>query len=207
MIDAGAIRELITVCERLDKRGLVNAYEGNVSIRRDGYIYITPTGTNKAFLTEDLICVIDEKTHEQVAGKKKPSSEMLLHTRAYETRPDCYGVVHCHAKMLTAYSLCGKDIVSKAYPEMIGNFKIIPCAPYGRPGTTEIFDVAEEYVRKHDIVLLGNHGVLVVGKDVFDAMNKTEAAEAIAEVLYLAENMNCPIQDLSPDEVQMFLDK
>ncbi len=148
MIDLSAIKELLVVCDRLDKRGLVNAYEGNVSIRRDGYIYITPTSTNKAFLTEELICVIDEKTHKQVAGLKSPSSEMLLHTRAYETRPDCYGAVHCHPKMLTAYSLCGKSIESKAYPEMIGNFKIIPCAPYGRPGTTEIFDVAEEYVKK-----------------------------------------------------------
>ena len=207
MIDLSAIKELLVVCDRLDKRGLVNAYEGNVSIRRDGYIYITPTSTNKAFLTEELICVIDEKTHKQVAGLKSPSSEMLLHTRAYETRPDCYGVVHCHPKMLTAYSLCGKSIESKAYPEMIGNFKIIPCAPYGRPGTTEIFDVAEEYVKKHDIVLLGNHGVLVVGKDVMDAMNKVEAAEAIAQVLFFAEHLSEPIQDLSPDEVQMFLDK
>ena len=207
MIDLSAIKELLVVCDRLDKRGLVNAYEGNVSIRRDGYIYITPTSTNKAFLTEELICVIDEKTHKQVAGLKSPSSEMLLHTRAYETRPDCYGVVHCHPKMLTAYSLCGKSIESKAYPEMIGNFKIIPCAPYGRPGTTEIFDVAEEYVKKHDIVLLGNHGILVVGKDVMDAMNKVEAAEAIAQVLFFAEHLSEPIQDLSPDEVQMFLDK
>ncbi|MDY6073847.1 MAG: class II aldolase/adducin family protein [Eubacteriales bacterium] len=207
MIDLSAIKELLVVCDRLDKRGLVNAYEGNVSIRRDGYIYITPTSTNKAFLTEELICVIDEKTHKQVAGLKSPSSEMLLHTRAYETRPDCYGVVHCHPKMLTAYSLCGKSIESKAYPEMIGNFKVIPCAPYGRPGTTEIFDVAEEYVKKHDIVLLGNHGILVVGKDVMDAMNKVEAAEAIAQVLFFAEHLSEPIQDLSPDEVQMFLDK
>ena len=34
---------------------------------------------------------------------------------------------------------------------------------------------------KRDIVLLGNHGVLVVGKTVTDAMNKTEAAEAICQ--------------------------
>ncbi len=206
-MDKKAIQELLTVCQRLDSRGLVNAFEGNVSIRRDGLIYITPTSTNKAFLNEDLICVLDEKTHKQVAGLKPPSSEMLLHTRAYETRPDAYGVVHCHPTMLTAYSLCRKPIVSRAYPEMIGNFKIIPCAPYGRPGTTAIFDVAEEYVKKHDVILLGNHGILAVGDDVMAAMNKVEAAEAIAHVLYYAENMKSPIVDLDDDEVQMFLDK
>ncbi len=93
-------------------------------------------------MTEELICVIEEKTLRQVAGIRNPSSEMLLHTRAYETRPDVNGVVHAHPTMLTAYSLCLKSIESRAYPEMIGNFKVIPCAPYGRPGTTEIFDVA-----------------------------------------------------------------
>lgn len=206
-MDVSAIKEILTVCRRLDSRGLVNAYEGNVSIRRDGLIYITPAGVNKAFLTEEMICVLKEDTLEQVAGERKPSSELLLHTEAYKTRPDVFGVVHAHPTMMTAYSLCKKDIVSKAYPEMIGNFKVIPCAPYGRPGTTEIFDVAREYVKKHDIVMLGNHGVLVVGRDLMAAMNKTEAGESIAKVLYYAERMGMPISDLPDSEVQMFLDK
>ena len=205
-MDVGTIKEVLRVCKRLDECHLVNAYEGNESIRQGGYIYITPAGVNKAFLTEELICVIDEKTHEQVAGIMKPSSEMLLHTRAYETRPDVFGVVHAHPTMLTAYSLCGKSIETRAYPEMIGNFKVIPCAPYGRPGTTEIFDVAQEYVKKHDIVLLGNHGVLAVGADLRSAMNKVEAAESIAKVLYYAERLG-PIANLPDSEVQMFLDK
>lgn len=206
-MDKSAVKEILEVCIRLDSRGLVNAYEGNVSIKRDGYIFITPAGQNKAFLSEDMIIVLDEKTLEQVAGIGKPSSELNLHLRAYETRPDANSVVHAHPTMLTAYSLCGKDIETRAYPEMIGNFKIIPCAPYGRPGCNDIFDVAEEFVKKHDIVLLGNHGVIVVGNTVYAAMNKVEAAEAIAKVLYYAERMGDPIKDLSDSEVEMFLNK
>ncbi|MDF2675006.1 MAG: class aldolase/adducin family protein [Clostridiales bacterium] len=201
-----AIKEVLEVCRRLDQRNLVNAYEGNVSIKRGGYIYITPTGKNKAFLTEEMIAVFEEDTMKQVGGLYPASSEMLLHTNAYQTRPDVSGVIHCHPTMLTAYSLCNKSIESKAYPEMIGNFKKIPCAPYGRPGTDEIFDVAREYVKKNDIVLLGNHGVITVGKDVYDAMNKVEAAEAIAKVLYYAEQVG-KIVDLEDSEVEMFLAK
>jgi L-fuculose-phosphate aldolase len=51
-MDVGAIKEVLRVCKRLDECHLVNAYEGNVSLRKDGYIYITPAGVNKAFLTE-----------------------------------------------------------------------------------------------------------------------------------------------------------
>ncbi len=201
-----AIKEVLEVCRRLDQRNLVNAYEGNVSIKRGGYIYITPTGKNKAFLTEEMIAVFEEDTMKQVGGLYPASSEMLLHTNAYQTRPDVSGVIHCHPTMLTAYSLCNKPIETKAYPEMIGNFKKIPCAPYGRPGTDEIFDVAREYVKKNDIVLLGNHGVITVGKDVYDAMNKVEAAEAIAKVLYYAERVG-KVVDLEDSEVEMFLAK
>ena len=50
-MDTLAIKEILEVCKRLDSRGLVNAYEGNVSIKRDGYIYITPSRQNKAFIS------------------------------------------------------------------------------------------------------------------------------------------------------------
>ncbi len=67
---------------------------------------------------------------------------------------------------------------------MMGNFCKFECAPYGRPGTDKILAGAIPILQnKRDIVLLGNHGVLVVGKTVTDAMNKTEAAEAIAKAL------------------------
>jgi len=200
------IKEILEVCKRLDQRGLVNAYEGNVSIRRGGFIYITPSGKNKAFLTEEMIAVFKEDTMEQVGGIFPASSEMPLHTNAYKIRPDVHGVIHCHPTMLTAYALCNKPIETKAYPEMLGNFKKIECAPYGRPGTDEIFNVARDYIKKNDIVLLGNHGVIAVGKDVYDAMNKVEAAEAIAKVLFYAEKIG-KVVDLPDSEVEMFLAK
>lgn len=206
-MDISVIKEILEVCKRLDNRGLVNAYEGNVSVKKDGYIYITPAGQNKAFLTEEKIIVLEEKTLKQISGIGKPSSELILHTSAYKTRSDIFAVVHAHPTMLTAYALCGKDVQTKAYPEMIGNFKIIPCAPYGRPGCSEIFDVARDYIIERDVVLLGNHGVISVGKTALDAMNKVEAAESIAKVLYYAERIGVPVKDLPDSEVQMFLDK
>lgn len=66
MINADAVRELITAAKHLDQKGIVNAIEGNISLRRDGLIYVTPSGKNKAFLTEDMIAVVDEN------GKQGP---------------------------------------------------------------------------------------------------------------------------------------
>ncbi|GHV26762.1 aldolase [Spirochaetia bacterium] len=206
MIDFTAVKEILDVCLRLDSKGLVNAYEGNVSIKRDGYLYITPASKNKAFLKEEMICILEADSLKQVGGIFPPSSEMLLHTLSYQARPDIAGVIHCHAPYLTAFALCNKPVESKAYPEMMGNFKKIQVAPYGRPGTPAIFDEARELVKKNDVVLLANHGVLAVGKDIWTVMNKTEACESIAKVLTLAEQIGKPV-NLSDDECQFFIAK
>lgn len=205
-MDILAIKEILEVCQRLDSKGMVNAYEGNISIKRDGLIYVTPTSKNKAFLKEEMIAVFDEKTMEQVGGMYPASSEFPLHLCTYKERSDVESVIHCHAPYLTAYSLCNKPIESRAYPEMIGNFKKIEVAEYGTPGGDEIFKGVKPLISKNDIVIMANHGVIAVGKTVYDAMNKCEAAEAIAKVLYIAENVG-KVVDLQDDEVQMFLNK
>ena len=205
-MDIGIIRDVLAVCRRLDLKGLVNAYEGNVSILRDGLMYITPASKNKGFLDEEMICVLEEGSLKQVGGKYPPSSEVPLHIHSYKTRPDIGAVIHCHPPYLTAYALDRKPVETKAYPEMMGNFKKIPVAPYGRPGTAEIFEPARELIKKYDGVLLANHGVLVVSKDVYVALNKVEAMEAIARVLAIAEQIGKPV-DLPDDECEFFLAK
>lgn len=47
MIDKTYIQEIIACAGRLDAKNLVNAYEGNLSAKHDGVIYITPTGKTK----------------------------------------------------------------------------------------------------------------------------------------------------------------
>jgi L-fuculose-phosphate aldolase len=205
IMDISAIRQIIDVGKRLEAKGLVNTYEGNISIKRDGLIYMTPTTKNKATLTEEMIAVVNEKG-EQVGGNFAPSSECPMHINTYPMRADIGGVIHCHAPYLTAHALTGFPVESKAYPEMMGIFKKIEVVPYGRPGTNAIFVGVKPLLQNRDIVLLGNHGVLAVGKTLEDAYNTVEAAEAIAKVLFIASMMGKPV-DLSDDECQMFLNK
>ncbi len=209
-LDFDAIREVIAVSKRLDEKGMVNAYEGNISIKskQDGLIYITPTGKNKSMYTEDMIAVIDEDGN-WIGGTCKPTSELPMHFNTYKMRDgkSIGGVVHAHPTFLTAYSLCLKEVETRAYPELMGNFKKFQVAPYGRPGEPDIYKAAIPYFEAgQDIVILGNHGVLVVGETATDAMNKTEAAESIARTLYYANKIGMQ-QDLDPEECEMFFHK
>lgn len=188
MIDRGCVLEVIRCAKRLDDKGMVNAYSGNISLVHEDLMYITPTGKGKDNLTEEMIAVLDASGN-QVSGIFRPTSETPMHRRVYKIRENIGGVIHTHAPYLTAYALCNKAVETRAYPEMMGNFGNFSVAPYGRPGTDEIIKGAVPILEKRDIVLLGNHGAISVGKTLEDALWKMEAAEAIAKTLFIAEHL------------------
>ncbi len=201
-IEKKYIQEVIECARRLDQKGMVNGFEGNISTRHNGLIYITPTGMSKATLTEDMIAVVDENGI-QIAGSFRPTSELPMHMDAYAVRDDIVGVIHTHAPFLTAHALCNIPVETHAYPEMMGNFGRFEVAPYGRPGTDAIFEGAVPILKKRDVCLLGNHGAISVGTSLVDAMNKMEAAESIAKTLFIARMMGKAV-DLSDEECAFF---
>ena len=201
-IEKKYIQEVIECARRLDQKGMVNGFEGNISTRHNGLIYITPTGMSKATLTEDMIAVVDENGI-QIAGSFRPTAELPMHMDAYAVRDDIVGVIHTHAPFLTAHALCNIPVETHAYPEMMGNFGRFEVAPYGRPGTDAIFEGAVPILKKRDVCLLGNHGAISVGTSLVDAMNKMEAAESIAKTLFIARMMGKAV-DLSDEECAFF---
>ena len=69
-----AAQQVLLVAKRLDEKGILNAIEGNISVRVGDLVYITPSGMNKAFLKEDQIAILTLEG-EQVGGSCKASSE------------------------------------------------------------------------------------------------------------------------------------
>lgn len=205
-IDLHVIQDIIDVAKRLDDKGLVNAFEGNVSVKKDGYLYITPSGKSKVTLTPEKICVFDE-TDKQISGIYEPSSELKMHRAVYEMRDNIGGVVHAHPAFLTAYAMCGKPLESKCHAEMIWDHKVIEVAPYGRPGSDDIYKGVKPILDKgRDLLLLANHGVLSVGTDVFAALNKLESVENAAKILTIAKIVgDGKYADLPGEEVQVLL--
>ncbi len=208
-ISEEAVSQVLSVAKRMDDKGLVNSFAGNISAKVDGKIYITPTGQNKGLLTPEKISVI-EPDGKRIWGMKE-TSEVIMHSMAYDICErngwDVGGVVHSHSKVLTAFSMAGIDVETGALPEMMGNFHKIPCAPYGAPGTKFIMTMAEPYFADgYRIVLLGNHGSLAVGKTVEEAMNVVEACEAIAEQILITKYIIGGESPLDPDEIARFFE-
>jgi len=203
-ISTTAIEKVIEVSKRLDVKQVVNGYEGNVSLKEDGLIYITPSSKNKAYLTSDMIAVTDLDGN-QVWGKCKASSELPMHVNLYKMDPEIGGVVHTHDAFLTAFAVCNQPIENKAYAGFIWDNKVVEVAPYGRPGSDELWHGLEPIVKKgRKSALLANHGPVTWGKDVFEAMNKMEAIGNDAKILVYSKIIG-KLAELPEEEVETLM--
>src|SRR3989304_5704834 len=95
------------ICEigrRIYNRGFAAANDGNITVRiGDNEVLCTPTMHCKGFLKPDDLSIAD-RPGKQLSGRKKRSSEALLHLEIYRQRADVKSVVHCHPPHATAFA-------------------------------------------------------------------------------------------------------
>lgn len=193
-------KEIVDVAHMLDEKGLVGTFEGNISAKEGNRVYLTPSGRSKKLLTEGQIITTDLNGNV-IEGDLKPTSETPMHTLCYKLRDDIKGVVHCHAPYATAFAQAGKPIELKSSHEFPIMFGIVPLIPFGKPGTENIIKGIEDYIMDYDVFLLEGHGVLSVGKSVFEAYSKTVSLEMLLQTELLrkavtdGKNSDLPKED------------
>lgn len=182
-----AIKEMICdVGRRMYNRNMVAANDGNISVKlNDHEILCTPTGVSKGFMTPEYICKIDERGNLLFANEGfKPSSEMKMHLRVYEKRPDIRAVVHAHPAYATSFAIAGIPLDQPIMSEAVLTLGSVPIADYATPSTMELPDNIEKYLKDYDAMLLEYHGALTYGRDLMAAYMKMESLEFFAQLTY-----------------------
>jgi L-fuculose-phosphate aldolase len=183
------IREdIVNVMRNLYRRGLVSALSGNASIRVPGTncIWITPSGIFKGGLTVDDLVKIDLEGNV-VEGFRKPSSEWRFHVAIYKSRPDINAVIHAHNPVTVAFSLSGLRLDESLLSEVMYFIKRIEYIPLVEPGTETLAKlVADSVSRGSNAIILERHGVIGVGKDIYEAEMIVESLEDLANVQLLS---------------------
>ncbi len=187
---------------RVYDRRMVASNDGNFSVKlNENEFLCTPTGVSKGFMTPEYICKVDAKGNVLEANPGfRPSSEVKMHMRIYEKRPDAKAVVHAHPIYATAFAICGMPLEDPIMPEAVIFLGGVPLAKYGTPSTMEIPDSIEEFLPYYDQVLLENHGALAWGTDLLSAYHKLESVEFYAELLYKSRMLGKP-QNLNAEQV------
>ena len=104
----GNVSKLIEVCNNLYDKQLASGKSGNVSIRLDDYIAITPTLKAINGLNEDDVVLVDMDGN--VLTKGKPSSEAGMHLAIYKKRSDVNAIIHTHSPFTTGFAFSNKKI-------------------------------------------------------------------------------------------------
>lgn len=200
-------KQMCDIGERVYARGMVAANDGNFSVKlNSNEILCTPTGVSKGFMTPSMICKVDAKGNViSTDGKHQPSSEVKMHLRVYEERPDVNAVVHAHPMYATAHAIAGIPLTKQIMPESTIFLGEIPIAKYGLPSTPEIPDSLEPFLQTHDAVLLENHGALAWGSDLMTAYFKLEGLEFYAQLCYTTEMLG-GAKELPEYEVERLVD-
>jgi L-fuculose-phosphate aldolase len=186
MMQRETARRIAHYCKRLADLGLSAGADGNVAVRvAPERALVTPAGLLKAELTADDIVEVD-LSGRRLRGGRKPSSELDMHLRILRARPDVAAVVHAHPPVATGFSVAGEAFDDCVLPELIFQVGWVPVVPYGTPGTPELGERIEPYLRNHDALLLENHGAVTMGPTLEDAVIRMESFEHAAKILLTA---------------------
>ena len=198
-------KEICEVGHKLWLKGFVAANDGNISVKiNDHEYYCTPTGVSKGSLTPDMIIKVDENG-KKIEGKLNPSSEIKMHMRVYQKRPDVTAVVHAHPPVATAFTVADIDLDQYILPEAVLTIGNVPTCDYGTPSTMEIPDSLDPYLQNHDAFLLRNHGALTVGCNLNKAFFVMEEVEFNAVICKHAMDLGA-VHEISNDQLKKLMD-
>jgi len=205
-------QQLINTARRMAASGLNKGTAGNLSVRveEDGHpgFLITPTGMAYDELTPaDIVFVRLDGTHAGIHdNKRKPSSEWRFHRDLYVARPEADAVLHAHSPFATSLACLRREI--PAFHYMIARFggDTLRCSDYATFGTQELSDAALTAMQGRNACLLANHGMLLFGRNLDQALALGIELEALCEHYWRAGQLGQPVV-LDASEMNIVLKK
>lgn len=187
--------------ESLHRRGLVPGSSGNISVRLEDGLLVTPTNSCLGRLDPSDISKLDWDGNH-ISGKP-PSKEAFLHLLMYRQRTEDAAVVHLHSTHATAISCMRHANPENVLPAITAYYIMrigkLPLVPYFRPGDPALAEAVKGYADKHRAVLLSNHGPVVAGKELESAVYAMEELEETAKLHLLLGGKNASY--LTPEQI------
>ena len=186
----------------LHARGLTFGSSGNLSVRtEDGGWLMTPTGSTLGELDPARISKLD-RDGRLLAGDP-PTKEAFLHRVMYAERTGTGGVVHLHSTHSVAGSSLSDVDALDVRPPLTAYYVMrvgrLPLVPYFPPGDEALAEAVRPFASKHHAVLLANHGPVVAGNSLDDALTATEELEETAKLFLMLRGQ--PLRPLTDEQV------
>lgn len=181
-----AAEEIIATGRRLYAAGCAAGNSGNISVRlSENEVLITPTGVCKGDLAQDMLVVLD-MAGKLISGEMRPTSEAGLHLAVYRNNPVARAVIHAHTPCATAFALAGRTLADCRLAEVTERLKKIPLLPYAPPGSEGLACQVGEVAASVTGVIMAEHGPVVWGESLREALYGIEELEAACKTVILS---------------------
>lgn len=189
--DAELRAELLETVQAMGAARLNTGTAGNASVRAPGGMLITPSGLAPEACTVDDMVALDADGTPR--GRLVPSSEWRLHADLYANRPEAGAIVHAHAPFAT--SLACQRLEIPPFHYMIARFggNTVRCARYATFGTQALSDHVAAAIAGRCACLMANHGMLVFGRNLANALALAIELEALSEQYWRVRQLGKPV--------------
>jgi len=186
MINQDVLGQLCEVAASFYVRGYAFGSTGNLSVRVEDKVWITPTGQSLKALTPEQLAWVDLEGNAQ--NDCKPSKELPVHLAVYRKRPEARAIAHLHAGFATALAclegLNEREPLPPITPYYVMRVAPLGVLPYFRPGSQELAEAVEKMAIDHHCLLMRNHGTIATGTSLSEAVDRTEELEATARLFF-----------------------
>ena len=179
-------KEVARFMRRLYKHGLTTTSGGNISLKiSDNIIAITPSATDKGNMKWKEVGLLTVKG-ENLTPDLKPSIESEMHLSIYRKK-DIRAIVHAHPTFATTFTAMKNKININLTAEACAILEEPLFVPYEVMGSKKLAETVANHIEKSDILLLENHGVLTIGKNLLQAFDKIEVLENAARMTLIVD--------------------
>ncbi len=191
-------QSIIDACREMAAQGINQGTSGNISVRTDDGILLTPSGLPyDRMKPEDIVAMKWDGSWTASAGNV-PSTEWRFHLDILRSKPEVGAVVHAHPIFCTIIAIMNRAIPAIHYMIAAAGGHDIPCAPYAQYGTAELSQAALNALRYRRACLLAHHGLIAVGPNLHKAMWLAVEVEVLAKQYHGCLQLGSP--PLLPDE-------
>ncbi len=153
--DTTATRQsIIDGCGWMERVGLNQGTSGNISVRVDGGLLITPSAVPYANMTPAMICKIP--LDSPPTSGQNPSTEWQFHQSVLQVRADVDAVVHAHPANATAIAIQRRSILAVHYMVAAFGGTDVPCTDYALFGSDALSVMVANAVKHRHGCLLGS---------------------------------------------------
>ena len=177
--DSECRQQVVDALRHLVDIGLTSGSSGNVSVRTDTGMLITPTGVLPGDLkAEHIVAMQLDGTVDK--DQLIPSSEWRMHADIYSNKPGLDAVVHCHSNYATILACAHRRIPAQHYMIAASGSYEIPLADYATFGSQALSDAVLQALSGSLACLMANHGQIATGFNLESALKLSELVEELA---------------------------